>query len=130
MTFRAQLFTVAVALIGLLGILFLVRRGRLKERFALLWLAIGAGMVGLVALRPLLDRLAEALGIASGTTLLFLFAILFLLGLLLHLSVTYSSLEEKVRTLTEEVALQRADSLEAGAPIEEPDEGHDEPDPA
>lgn len=130
MTLRAQLFTVAVALLGLVGILLLVRRGRLKERFALLWLAIGAGMVGLVALRPLLDRLAEALGIASGTTLLFLFAILFLLGLLLHLSVTYSSLEEKVRMLAEEVALQRADSVEVGAPIEEPDEGHDEPDPA
>ena len=129
MTVRAQVFAVVVALVGLLGILLLVRRGRLKERFALLWLGIGAGMVGLVAARPLLDRLSQSLGIASGTTLLFLFAILFLLGLLLHLSVTFSSLEEKVRVLAEEVALQREDSPQAGAPVGEPDQREHQPDP-
>ena len=56
--------------------------------------------------------------------------ILFLLGLLLHLSVTFSSLEEKVRVLAEEVALQRSDSPQAGASIEEPDQRQDEADPS
>lgn len=129
MTPRAQIFVVVLAAVGFLGILLLVRRARLKERFALLWLTIGVGMIALVAARPLLDRIADALGIASGTTVLFLVAIFFLLGLMLHLSVTVSTLEEEVRTLAEEVALARADSLEAEAPVHQADERQDEAQP-
>ncbi len=126
MTVRAQVFAFLVAIAGFVVILLLVRRDRLKERFALIWLTIGVGMLALVAARPLLDRISDALGIAEGTTTLFLLAILFLLGLILHMSVTISVLEERVRTLAEEVALTRADSVEAPAPVEEADEGLDQ----
>lgn len=116
MTFRAQVLVVAVALMALVGILWLVRRGSLKERFALIWLAIGGGLVALVLVRPLVDRTAEWLGIESGTTLLFVSAGLFLLGLLLHLSILVSGLEEKTRDLAEAVALLRADVEEPARP--------------
>ena len=49
MTTRAQILIVIVAILGAAVILWLVRRGSLKERFALLWLAIAAGLIGLVA---------------------------------------------------------------------------------
>ncbi len=125
MTVRAQVLVVAVALVALVGILWLVRRGSLKERFALIWLAIGAGLVVLVLLRPLVDRTAEWLGIEAGTTLVFVAAGLFLLGLILHLSILVSSLEEKTRDLAEAVALLRADLDDpAGRPVSgAPDDG-------
>ncbi len=108
MSGRAQLFVLIIAVLTLAAILWLVRRGSLKERFALLWLAIGGGVFVLVLVRPWLDRLSEELGIRSGTTTLFLAAIIFLLGLILHLSVIISTLEEKVRDLAEAVALETA----------------------
>ena len=85
--------------------ILMVRRGSLKERFALLWLAIGSGVITLALVRPWLDALSDFLGIRSGTTTLFLAAALFLLGLVMHLSVSISRLQEKVRDLAEAVAL-------------------------
>jgi hypothetical protein len=127
MSTGAQLLVLGVAVVAFLVIVWLVRRGSLKERFALLWLGIGGMLFLLVAIRPLLDRLSEELGIESGTTTLFLAAILFLLGLILHLSVIISGLEEKVRDLAEAVALAEvdasADSVPAVAP---PDDRQDE----
>ncbi len=113
MSSTAQVFVLAIAVVVFVAILWLVRRGSLKERFALLWLGIGGGLFVLVAVRPWLDRLSESLGIRSGTTTLFLAAILFLLGLILHMSVIISNLEEKVRDLAEAVALDRAEREEA-----------------
>ena len=135
MTGRAQVLVVAVAALGVAAILWLVRRGSLKERFALLWLAIAAGLIVLVAVRPWLDSLSETLGIRSGTTTLFAAAVLFLLGLILHLSSVVSSQEEKLRDLSEAIALLRADLEDAGedgsaqaAPAIEPShDGQDEP---
>jgi len=108
MTERALVFVFVLAAVVFLGILLLVRRGSLKERFAVLWIGIGAGVVVLALVRPWLDALSEFLGIRSGTTTLFLVANLALLGLLLHVSVIISRLQEKVRDLAEAVALLRA----------------------
>ncbi|MGH8875028.1 MAG: DUF2304 domain-containing protein [Acidimicrobiia bacterium] len=105
MSARAQVLVVGVAAVGFLVIVILVRRGSLKERFAVLWLGIAAGMLLLAAVRPWLDRLTNFLGIRSGTTTLFFFSILFLLGLILHLSMVVSDLEEKQRRLAEAIAL-------------------------
>lgn len=138
MTAQAQIFVLVIAVVGFLAILWLVRRGNLKERFALLWLGIGAGLIVLVAVRPLLDRLSDALGIRSGTTTLFILAILFVLGLILHLSLTLSRLEERTRDLAEAVGLldaqlrERSVNPEAGSSqsasaIEPPDQGKDKP---
>ena len=128
MSTAAQILVLGIAGIALVLIVWLVRRGSLKERFALVWTAIGVGMVALALLRPVLDRLSENLGIESGTTTLFLIAILFLLGLVLHLSVIVSRLEEKVRDLAEahalaEAAHQDAMSTESEATVRPTDDG-------
>jgi len=115
-TTRAQIAVFALAGIVFLTILWMVRRGSLKERFALLWLGIGSGIIALAVVRPWLDALSDFLGIRSGTTTLFLAAALFLLGLVLHLSVSISRLQEKVRDLAEAVALQTPIPPEVPAP--------------
>ncbi|MDH3306775.1 MAG: DUF2304 domain-containing protein [Acidimicrobiia bacterium] len=126
MTGRAQVLVVVIAVLGLVAILWLVRRRTLKERFALLWIGIGIGMVGVVAVRPWLDSLSDALGIRSGTSTLFTLAILFLLGLVLYLSIVVSALEEKIRDLAEAVALvnrEFEERSESGSTIEPGDHG-------
>ena len=125
MSTAAQVLVFVVAGGFLALVVWLVRQGSLKEKFALVWLGVGAGLVVLALVRPLVDDLSNELGIESGTTTLFLLSTLFLAGLLLHLSIVVSRLEEKLRDLTEAYALLVGDrdSGEPAAPISQPDEG-------
>jgi len=126
MSLIAQILTIVIALSGFALVLVLVRRRQLKERFAVTWLVVGVGMIVLALARPLLDRLSEWLGIRSGTTTVFLIAVLVILGIQLQLSVAVSRIEERMRDLAEAFAL--ADPLsgvEPGSPVEESDERQD-----
>jgi hypothetical protein len=123
MSTAAQVLTVFIGVGGFVLVLALVRKGYLKERFAAIWLFIGVGMILLALFRPLLDRLSESLGIQSGTTTLFVIAILVILGVLLQLSIAVSRGEDKMRDLAEAIALLSASrSDEAGSPVEPGDD--------
>jgi hypothetical protein len=82
-----------------------IRRGRLKERYALLWLAAAGVMLLLAAWRSLLDRIAVFLGVLYGPSLLFLVALLFLFAIVLHFSLVVSEHRDKTRRLTQRLAL-------------------------
>ena len=138
MSVAAQVLTIIIALGGFFLVLLLVRRRKLKERFAVTWLIVGVGMVVLALARPLLDRLSNTLGIQSGTTTVFLIAVLVILGIQLQLSVSVSRLEERLRDLAEFVALSEpasragggasraeggASGVETGTSIEERNDG-------
>jgi hypothetical protein len=123
MSTGAQILTILIGVGGFVLVLFLVRKGYLKERFAAIWLFIGVGMILLALFRPLLDRLSEELGIQSGTTTLFVIAILVILGVLLQLSIAVSRGEDKMRDLAEAIALLSASrSDEPGSPVEPGDD--------
>ena len=127
MSVVAQILTIIIALGGFVLVLVLVRRRMLKERFAVTWLVVGVGMIVLALARPLLDRLSEWLGIQSGTTTVFLIAVLVILGIQLQLSVSVSRIEERMRDLAEAFAL--ADPIsgaESGPSIEQGDERQDD----
>jgi hypothetical protein len=114
----AQVLTILIAVGAVVLVIALVRSRRLKERYAVIWLLVAFGMVALVLARPLLDNLSRALGIQSGTTTLFLIGTLVILGILLQLSMSLSTLEDKVRDIAEAVALD--DSTE---PVKEANDG-------
>jgi len=123
MTTTAQILTIVIAVGGFLLVLGLVRAGLLKERFAALWLGLGIGMILLALARPLLDRFSTWIGFESGTTTVFVIAVLVILGVLLQLSVAVSRSEERIRDLAEAIALQsETDIDEAGPSVEPPDE--------
>lgn len=107
MTSRLEIVVMTVSLAYLLFIMGLVRRRQLREKYALLWLAVGVLMVLLTVARPLADRVAQALGFAYGPSALFLFSTLFLMAVVAHLSWEVSRLEDKTRRLAEEIALLR-----------------------
>lgn len=85
----------------------LIRRGRLKERYSLLWLCASALLLVLSLSRGVLEYLSHAMGIYYPPSLLFLLAFLFLLLITLHFSVVLSGLSEKNKTLAQEIALLR-----------------------
>lgn len=101
----AQVVFAVVAVLVAFVLFRLLRGGRIREKYAALWIVIGFGVI-LLALWPgLLIATAQAVGVAVPSNLLFFGAILLLLGVTLHLSLEASNLEDEVRTLAEEVAL-------------------------
>jgi hypothetical protein len=97
---------------------------RLREKYAVLWLVIGASVL-IVGLFPgLLEGLTQALGVQLPSNLLFASAILLLLGVSLHLSWELSLAEDEVRRLAEESAILRADVDELSTRVRllEPDQ--------
>lgn len=104
---KLTLVTAITGLVLLATILELLRRRQLREKYALLWFAV-AIVVGPLAFFPrLLDRVARAVGVVSGVSLVLFLAVVFLLLVCVHLSWEVSRLEEETRVLAEQVALLR-----------------------
>jgi hypothetical protein len=123
---RIQIFSIAAAAVLLFIVFELVRRRRLLERYALLWLASAAVLLGLAIWRNALEKIATGLGIAYPPNALFVIALGFVLALLLHFSLAVSRLSDQTRLLAQRLALleARVDEGEAeqAGEIEDPAE--------
>lgn len=103
----------------LLIVLELIRGRRLKERYALLWLATGVVLLVLSIWRGGLNTIAGWLGVSGyPPAILFAAAIMFVIAVLLHYSTVLSKLTDDNVLLAQEVALLRSrlDALEAASP--------------
>jgi hypothetical protein len=105
MEVRIQLFAIVAAGALLLVVLELVRRRRLLERYALLWLLSCVVLLALAVWRGLLSRVADWAGIAYPPNALFLIAFGFVLVLLLHFSTATSRLTDQTKVLAQKYAL-------------------------
>jgi hypothetical protein len=97
----------------ILIVLELIRGRRLKERYALLWLATGIVLLVLSAWRGGLNTLAGWLGVTGyPPAVLFAVATLFILVVLLHYSTVLSRLDDQNILLAQRIALleQRLDA--------------------
>ena len=107
------------SLLLILIVLELIRGRRLKERYALLWLATGVVLLVLSAWRGGLNTIAGWLGVSGyPPAILFAAAIMFVIAVLLHYSTVLSRLTDDNVLLAQEVALLRArlDALEKAKP--------------
>lgn len=102
-SYRITSIILAVAIF--LTIFTLVRRGKLQEKFSLLWFGMGI-LILIVAVFPeILDRVAVLLGVHYSPTLLFVVAIGVLLVQNLHLSITASHNEARIKELLQQVTV-------------------------
>lgn len=100
---------IAFALVILAIIVTMLMRRHLREKYAVMWLLIGAAMLVLALFPDLLGALAGLLGVIVPSNLLFALAVALLIGVTLHLSWELSRAEEEIRRIAEEVAILRAD---------------------
>lgn len=105
MTVLAVLFVVAV----LLFVIEMLRRQKIREKYAVLWIVIGLASLLLAAFPELLTWAARIVGVQVPSNLLFAIAVILLMGVTLHLSREVSEAEDEIRALAEEVAILRAD---------------------
>ena len=100
----------------LFGVVFeAVRRRRLMERYALLWLFCTAVLLGLAVWKDALEEFASTVGIYYAPSALFAVALGFISVLLLHFSLVISRLADQTKVLAQRVSLLQArlDQLEA-----------------
>jgi hypothetical protein len=101
-----------IALVGavavLAGMFELLRRGQLREKYAVLWLLVGIGVAVFGVFPGLLDSIARPLHVADPPNLLLFAGDVVLLLVTVHLSWESSRMEDRTRALAEEVALLRA----------------------
>ncbi|HEV8601962.1 MAG TPA: DUF2304 domain-containing protein [Gaiellaceae bacterium] len=99
-------FVAAVAVVLVLGaIVELIRRHRLQERYALLWIATGMVMLVLSIWRQALHAFSALIGVDYPPSALFMVAGLFVFVVLLHYSTVLSRLSEQNKTLAQRIAL-------------------------
>lgn len=105
MDFRLRI--VALLAIGtmFLIVLDLVRRRRLLERYALLWLGSAIALCGLAAWSGLLEWVSRTIGVVAPANALFVAAFGFVLVLLLHFSIAVSRLTDQTKILAQRLAL-------------------------
>ncbi len=99
----------ALAILSSLGllvfILYLIRKGRLREEHALLWLMTGSSIFILSAWRGSLTAIASMLDIGYAPSLLFAVGFVFTLLILLAQTAVMSRLTSHTRDLAQELSL-------------------------
>jgi hypothetical protein len=101
---RVQIVAIVVTVLLFALVLELVRRRRLVERYALLWMIAAFALLVLAIWRDLLEIGSDFLGIAVPANALFLVAFAVIFVLLLHFSVATSRLGDETKILAQEVA--------------------------
>jgi Uncharacterized conserved protein (DUF2304) len=103
---RVSIAASVASLLLLLVVLELIRGRRLKERYALLWIATGVVLLVLSAWRDGLNTIAGWLGVGTyPPAILFAAATLFVIVVLLHYSTVLSKLTDENVLLAQRLAL-------------------------
>ena len=92
----------------ILVVLFeMLRRRHLREKYAVMWALVAVGVLVLTIFPSLLTIASDLVGVDVPANLLFFLASLVLMVLTLQHSYELGRLEDKTRTLAEELALVR-----------------------
>jgi len=100
-----KITTTIIGAVVFLIIFMLVRRGKLQEKFALTWFAIGMSVVILGLFPVIIDRIAWLTGITYPPALLFAIAVGVLLIQNLYLFIFASQNEVRTKELLQQVAV-------------------------
>ncbi len=103
-----QIISIIIALVLFVVVIDFIRRGLLKERYSVLWLASIVAVGVLAVWKDLVDLVALKVGVAYPPSLLFLVALFFVLIILFHYSVELSILTGRNKKLTQELSLLKA----------------------
>lgn len=105
MSLASYIFGIVAAVLILIVVIELLRRGRLRERHAIWWLV--AGILALIAgiFPQTLDWAARLVGVELPVNLVFFVSIAILFLVALQASSELTRLEAKTRTLAERVAI-------------------------
>lgn len=109
MPIRQVIFSLVVSAGLLLVVVELVRRRRLREEYAWLWLLAAIGAPAVVVGFPLLRQFTHLVGADEPVSILYFVALIFLVVVNIHYSTKISRLTEQVKDLAQAIALATAE---------------------
>lgn len=104
-----RLTALLVSTAFLFVVLNLVRRGRLKEEYTPIWVALAVGIITLSLWFDLLRAITHLIGAWTPSSTLFFLGEICLLALCLNYAVRLSRLSVQVKSLAQEIALLKSD---------------------
>jgi hypothetical protein len=109
MLIQQKIFAIIASLSIFVVIVYLVKKGKLKEEYSWLWLLTGAVILLLVVWYDLLLLLTDLIGAVTATTTLFIFGIVFLMLITLHFAIKISTLSDQVKNLAQKISILEAE---------------------
>lgn len=111
MTLRLQLIVIICMVIAIAYVVYLTRKKKIDFKYALVWILVAAIVLILTAFPILLVTITGLFGIATPVNMLFFLGFIFALIIIFTLSRTVSELSDKVKKLSQELAILRKDAL-------------------
>ena len=102
---KIQIISIICSLVFTFFVLELIRRKKLKEAYALIWLIMGIAFIVLASWVQGLAYISKLIGIVYPPATLFLFLLVTLILILIQFSVIISKQTDKIKSLTQEFAL-------------------------
>jgi hypothetical protein len=104
---RIQIISVLGSLAVMLFVFQLIRRGKLREEYALIWFGASLALIVVSFWRGSLELAARLAGIAYPPSVLLLGVIVLGFALAMHYSISLSRLAEQNKRLAQELAILR-----------------------
>jgi hypothetical protein len=108
MPIRQIIFVLAISAMLLVVVVELVRRRRLREEYAWLWLLAAVAAPVVVIGFPLLRRFTRLVGADEPLSILWLLSLVFLVVVNIHYSTKISQLTEQIKNLAQALAIATA----------------------
>ncbi len=102
---KLQLVAGFILILAMLVIVNMIRKRNLELKYALAWMAVIISMLIVDIFPAILSLISYLFGIATPVNTLFLLGFVFALALIFVLTVTVSRLSDRVRQLSQAVAL-------------------------
>ncbi|WP_285113882.1 DUF2304 domain-containing protein [Leifsonia sp. fls2-241-R2A-40a] len=106
MSITSYIFGILAALLTLVVVVEMLRRGRMRERHAIWWIVAGTLALIIGVFPTILDWAAGLVGVGAPVNLVFFVSIAVLFLVCIQHSSELTTLESKSRTLAERSALQ------------------------
>lgn len=108
-TTRIKVFIFIILIIALIGILRFIQKKELQLKYALIWIFVDLLMMIAVWVPGFLMAISNLLGVYSVTNMLFFLGIMFVLAIVFSLTVALSRASDRIRKLSQQVALNEYD---------------------
>lgn len=122
MSVKLQIILIICLICSVLYIVNLLRKKKMDFRHALEWLFVIVCVLIVTIFPKLLDWLSDLVGIASSMNMLFFWGFCFSVFIIFSLSVTIGQLTEKVKRLSQEIAIIRKDLYDKVEGVKKTDE--------
>ena len=105
MFLQQKIFAVLSSISMFITIIYLVKKGKLREEYSWVWFLTGFVILILVLWYDLLILLTRLIGAVAPTTTIFIFGIIFLMLIALHSAIKISIMNDQIKNLAQKISL-------------------------